>query len=99
MRKIKTIFISILAMTVLFTLASCGGSDNQTTSNQTEKYELIINTHDNAGNEITQTFYKIPTRVICNNLSSAKTMIDDEAEPHTRLFIYELGSVYFYQKL
>ncbi len=23
----------------------------------------------------------------------------DEAEPHTRLFIYELGSVYFYQKL
>ena len=28
-----------------------------------------------------------------------KKNIIDEAEPHTRLFIYELGSVYFYQKL
>ena len=39
-------------------------------------YPLTLKTYDNSSNEVSQTYNEVPTRVICNNVSSAKTMID-----------------------
>ncbi|MGM9970520.1 MAG: ABC transporter substrate-binding protein [Anaeroplasma sp.] len=76
MKSIKLTFKMMLCIIVLFTLLSCSKDTSKTNSNEKQDYELTINTYDAAGNQISQTFSKIPTRVICNNLSSAKTMID-----------------------
>ncbi|MGM9971378.1 MAG: ABC transporter substrate-binding protein [Anaeroplasmataceae bacterium] len=70
----KKVFLIISILCLSLSLFSCKKDNNEVID---ENYgEVIIKTYDNLSNEITQRFTSKPQRVICNNLSSAKTMID-----------------------
>lgn len=81
----KKIVGTALATVLALSLVGCGNKpatsqkDNEAATTQSAaetKYPLTVATYDGDGKEIEQTFEKAPERVVTNNLSATKIMID-----------------------